>query len=223
MAAAALGMTNVTGHVAFASGSGLSVFSDPVPATKSSVGFRQVVELRRSGDFALGTPQHSSVALVVIHARDFEGEHVVLRERDNQDGATLLQFSAPSRLEKKLIRATLLVRTDSKPVRLAHGRQGRWIELFPQEFTILADDTPVPEARKVTAFSINDFGLFRIVRAGSPGLLASLQGEPAGFDAFDVDIRISRAGWHFVWPALVLLVAALVSKCAHRTGSLRRK
>jgi hypothetical protein len=216
----ALTAAGLCGRPAAASGTGILPFSDPVAAVKSSVGSRQLLDLTRSDNILIGKPRYGAIALITIEAPGYHNGRILIREREDNNSATLLQLIAPSELQRTLKRATLFVWTGPKTVRLAHAFDRQWIEVSPQNVSVPGVETIGDKMRRLTAFQVERLGLFQLVSAG-PSIPVSFDGEPAAFGAFDIDVKIARAGWHLVWPALTLLLAGLLSRHLHRRAEHR--
>jgi hypothetical protein len=199
---------------AFASGAGVIAFADPAPAVKTSVGSRQLVSLEASGGLLVGVPRLGSLAAVTLRAPGVRGGRLIIREREIAAGDSLLELSASAAVTGGLARVTLYFKTEAEPVRLAHARGGKWIEYDPHEMTI----AHAAGQRKLTGFVLDGLGLFRLVRADhTPG--GPARGQPSTFGAFDADVRFRRAGWHLLWPAIVLAGLLLLSKWLHSAAA----
>jgi hypothetical protein len=80
-----------------------------------------------------------------------------------------------------------------------------------------ANETGKAFSGSLLAYSVQQLGFF--YRSGSAATSAGLSYPRPVPMTFDTQTRITRAGWHFVWPAVLLAVVAFLSKRQHGQGT----
>jgi hypothetical protein len=185
---------------------------DPAPAAKGATGSREVVPLRRVGAVLVGYPETETVELVTVRASAQPAAvSLVLWERVESDGSIMLRLSVPDALQRSLIGATLFLPARPGATWAAIASDGEWMQLSAVEI-------PRDDSRELRAFPTGDLGVF-LLRRGDVGAAGSLPApDPAAFGA---DVRVARAGWHIVWPSVLLAVMVLLSRRQHKRTAAR--
>jgi len=132
-----------------------------------STGYRERIELSRSGGLLVGRPKHSSIELITINAPEIADGHLILREIKPSAGRSSLLFSAPDSLVKNTRRITIYLPHDNEDFIFLEAYGGKWIkhELQPFSRTLKSKGSAVEG--ELLAVSVHGLGPFWLLENGS--------------------------------------------------------
>jgi hypothetical protein len=109
-------------------------------------------------------------------------------------------MALPRNIRQKLTEATISVRAGSAARWFVFDEQGDWDELPLAGLTAVV---PVCELQTIQLFGTH--------------LAAGRMTRPtaADFGTFDLNLRVTRAAWHFVWPSAIFAFFMLLSRWRH--------
>jgi len=148
------------GKLAFASSIGTLNGGLVAGGGADDTGFRERIELFRSGGLLIGQPKHSSIELVTIHASELTNSHLILREVQQSTNKRSLLFTAPDSLMEKISRATIYLKRNEKDFIFLETVEGKWVEREPQPFTSELKIRNSLVENNLYAVSVNGLGPF---------------------------------------------------------------
>jgi hypothetical protein len=203
---------------AFASGTGIPLFGNPIAGTSRTIS-RQIVRMASTADGLVGRPGFGSIAMIAAYAPGCVVDDIVIQEKAEGDSA-LLQIVAPSCLRARLVRATLFLRNGTCRVRVARSGGAGWVECRLQSISMPRYSHSDQASLSAPAVVIDDLGPIQLLGARAE------ENASAGSQLLwtaDPRTRIGRAAWHLLWPSVTLAIFSLLSWTVHKVATPRNK
>lgn len=180
--------------------------------SSKDTGFREWVELKKTGNLLIGIPKDSVIELITIYAEDIDDSHLILREINLPGNRKSLFFSAPPMLSKKVKRATFYVNQNYSDFLIYHQVDGAWEPIEAQEFKISENGHL---SKTMYAFSVNKLGLYWVVNRDTLKLSANetqmLSHKPSSL----LGGSVSRSLFAFQCSILLLILIWSISRWVH--------
>jgi hypothetical protein len=192
------------------------MFGNPIFGT-TRTSTRQIVRMESVGGRLVGVPRLGSVAMIAVYAPGCSANDLVIREKAAEGNSTLLQIFAPSCLRENLVQAALFLRRGAPHVRFAKSDGGGWVEGRLQTIPVPTSNKLDRSAIPLPAIVVDEFGLIQLFGDQAKEM------APAGVRPSwtpDLRTRISRSGWHLLWPAVGLVIFVLLSSSVHKIATL---
>jgi hypothetical protein len=198
---------------AFASGTGPLTFGNPFPGA-SHTNTHQIVKMVGAAGRLAGRPHFGSVVMITAYAPGCADGEIVIGEKAAEGNSTVLQIASSYCLQENLVQATLFLRNRTPRARFAKSGEHGWVECpvrdIPLPTSVGLDHSALPWPAVV----VDDLSLIELSEEHTG------ETAPAGLRLpwnADLGTRMSRAGWHILWPAVALVIFVLLSWSVHRT------